>query len=135
MTIDELYSHLCKTGYRALLRRFASGFSLLDYDIEREDSVVRICERERGQIIHSYLETPDEAAACAQYLERVSSQFQFLLGDANEAIVMSHQKRLEDAGITVRRSVLPEYLGLKDSRYRLSVAGADLKRSQELLGL
>jgi hypothetical protein len=135
MTIDELYSRLCQTGYRALLRRFPSGISLLDYDIEREGSVVRICERERGQVIHTYLETPDETAACTQYLERVSSQFQFLLGNASEGVVVSQQKRLEDAGITVRRSVLPEYLGLTDSRYRLSVAGADLKRSQELLDL
>jgi hypothetical protein len=102
-----------------LLRRFPSGISLLDYDIEREGSVVRICERERGQVIHVYLETPDETAACTQYLERVSSQFQYLLGSANEGGVMSQQKRLEDAGITVRRSVLPECLGPTDSRYRL----------------
>lgn len=135
MTIDELYSHLCQTGYQALLRRSVHGFGLHDYDIVREDSLVRICERERGQIIHSFLETPDEADACAQYLEQVSSQFQYLLGSANEALVTSQQKLLEEAGINVRRSVLPEYLGLTDTRYRLSVAGANLKRSQELLGL
>jgi hypothetical protein len=30
---------------------------------------------------------------------------------------------------------LPEYLGLPDSRCRISVAGVDLKRAQLLLGL
>lgn len=89
MTIDELYSHLFQTGYRSLLRRFDSGFSLLDYDIKRENFLVRICERERGRIIHRYLETPDEAAACAHYLSWVSSQFQYLLGGANERFIRS----------------------------------------------
>lgn len=117
-----------------MLRRYANGISLLDYDIERDGAVVRICERERGQIIHSHLETHDEAAACAEYLAQVSGQYQHLLGDADAEIIAQQERQLEAAGVSCRRYELPEYLGLPD-RYRISVLGADLKRARELLGL
>lgn len=135
MTIDQLYAHLCEEGYGALLRLHVDGVSLLDFDIEREGERFRICEKERGQIIHIYLETRDEAAACAHYLSKVSSQFQHLTGGADANHIAHLQAALEAAGIAVMRTELPEYLGLADNRYRLSVAGSDLKRSQKLLGL
>jgi hypothetical protein len=135
MTIEELWAHLCEQGYGALLRRYANGISLLDFQIDRDGEAVRVCEKERGQIIHSYLETTDEAAACTFYLARVAAQYQQLTGSADADFIAQLQSRLEAAGISVRRSELPDYLGLPDSRYRLSVAGADLKRAQDLLGL
>jgi hypothetical protein len=135
MTIEELYAHLCDQGYGALLRRYANGISLLDFYIQRDGEVVRVCEKERGHIIHSYLETIDEAAACDDYLARVSAQYQYLTGSADANVIVQMHSRLEAAGISVRQSELPEYLGLTDSRYRLSVPGADLKRARELLNL
>jgi hypothetical protein len=118
-----------------LLKRYANGISLLDFDIDRDGELIRICEKERGQIIHIYLETNDEAAACAFYLERVSSHFQHLIGLPDPDPIGQYQSRLEVAGIPAQRCDLPEYLGLADTRYRLSVLGSDLKRAQILLGL
>jgi hypothetical protein len=135
MTIEELYVHLCEQGYGALLHRYSNGISLLDFDICRDGDVVSVCERERGQIIHCYFETSDDVTACAYYLARVSAQYLHLLGSADADFVAQQQTRLEAAGIAARPSELPEYLGLADTRYRLSVVGTDLKRAQELLGL
>lgn len=134
MTIDELYAHLCDEGYGASLRRYASGISLLDFDIERDGDVVRICEKERGEIIRIYSETADERKACADYLGQVSNQFQHVFGHEDAGLVARRQSQLESAGIAVRRADLPEYLGLTD-RFRLSVRGADLKRARDILGL
>jgi hypothetical protein len=135
MTIYELYSHLHEEGYAALLRRYATGVSVLDFDIERDGEIIRICEKERGQTIHIYLETDDESAACVFYLDRVSSEFQHLIGAPDADHIAQLQALLEAAGIAAKRSELPGYLGLTNTRYRLSVAGSDLKRSQTLLGL
>lgn len=134
MTIDELYAHLCDEGYGASLRRYASGISLLDFDIERDGDVVRMCEKERGEIIHIYSETVDEAMACADYLDRVSCHIQRIFGHEDADLVARLQSQLAAAGIAVRQAALPEYLDLTD-RFRLSVRGADLKRARDILWL
>jgi hypothetical protein len=135
VTVDELYAHLCEEGYGTLVRRYPGGISLLDFDIERDGALIRICEKERGQIVYIYLETFDEAAACSFYLDRVSSQFHHLIGVPDADQVVQLQALLDAAGIASKRYDLPESLGLAETRYRIAVMGADLGRSQKLLGL
>jgi hypothetical protein len=54
---------------------------------------------------------------------------------SDESFIERQQAILTSVGIWVERNDLPEYLNLPDSRYRIFVSGADLKRAKQLLGL
>lgn len=64
MTVSELYAHLCEQGFQHLLHRYTDAISLNDYEIVRDEGMIRICYTERGQICEVELETADEAKAC-----------------------------------------------------------------------
>ena len=84
MTFAELTARMVNEGYQHLL--FERGPTLLaiyDFRIEISGKVPRtwrVCETERGQILKTYLETRDEAAACAFWYDRVSQMSLFLRG-------------------------------------------------------
>jgi hypothetical protein len=80
-------------------------------------------------------ETGNEAQACAWYLDQLSIWPLHLTTSEDEAVVVRQQAALEAAGIMVQRNDIPNFNGPGDGRFRLFVAGADLKRSQTLLKL
>jgi hypothetical protein len=135
MTIDELFLHLQAEGYDLLVLRKATGVSILDVDLDQHDGAFHVCVKERGLIVDTLFETRDEAAACAWYLEQVSLSQMHLATSADEAEARRQQAVLAAAGIPVRRNDIPNFNGPGDARYRLFVAGSDLKRARAALNL
>jgi hypothetical protein len=130
MTIDELYDHMRAMGYDHLLRRTARGIGLLDCELERHEGRVRICDTERGRVIDVWLETEDEAEACARFLELAANWSLYLTASADEDMIARQQAALEAAGIAARRNDIPNVNGPGDARYRIFVGGSDLKRAK-----
>lgn len=135
MTIDELHAHLLGEGFGDLLRKYPGGISLADFDIQREDQTIRVGQKERGRFCAIDLETEDEAEACACYLKGAMRFTWHLSRSSDEPVIERQQAILADAGIWFDRNDLPASLNLPDSRYRIFVAGAQLKRARQLLGL
>jgi hypothetical protein len=135
MTIDELYTHLLEEGFGDVLRRYADGISLADFDIQREGQAFRVGQTERGRFCAVDLDTEDEAEACDCYLKGAMRFAWHLAHSSDESFIERQQAILTSAGIWVERNDLPASLKLPDSRYRIFVSGADRKRARQLLGL
>lgn len=135
MDIEALYRHLFESGYDKLIGRSGDGFGLLDYYIERQGGLVVVCDKERGEIVQVWLETGDEAAACAYFLGQVSTRLLHLYATSDAAAVERRQAALRAAGVDFERNDIPNFAGPGDTRYRIFVAGRDLKTAQQALNI
>lgn len=135
MTIEDLFGHLLEEGFGDVLHRYVDGISLADFDIQREGRTFRVGQKERGRFCAVDLETRDEAAACACFLNGAMRYAWHLTHSADESVIERQQTILTNADIWVERNDLPASLNLPDSRYRIFVSGGDRKRAKQLLGL
>lgn len=136
MSIEELYAHMMAEGYQALLSPPRPNWlGVLDREIEKVAGSVRVTDTERGEIVQTWLETTDEAEACAFYLAALSASYLHLTATRDEALIHTQQAVLDGAGIAWRRNDVPGFHGPGTIRHRLFVRGGDLKRAQSVLGM
>ncbi len=136
MTIDELYGQLCEAALEQKVQRYSNGIGLLDYFIEREGSIVRVCDKERGRIIATEIETENEDEACRVYLDGALKYGWHLTRSPDKALIEKQQSILEQAGIAVERNDLPDYVSPGGvPHYRIFIAGRDFKKARQLLEL
>lgn len=135
MKIGELCAQLHDEGFGDLLRETPDGLSLADFAIQREGRIFRVGQKERSWFCAIDLETDDEAEACACYLNGAMHSVWRLTQTGDESAIEQQQAILAKAGIKADRNDLPASLNLPDSRYRIFVAGSDLKRARQVLGL
>lgn len=135
MKIGELRAHLHAEGFGDLLREIPDGLSLADYAIQREGRIFRVGQKERSWFCAIDLETDDEAEACAFYLHGAMHSVCRVTQTGDESIIEQQQAILAKAGIEADRNDLPASLNLPASRYRIFVAGYELKRARQVLGL
>lgn len=132
MTVDELHAWLLGNGYAEWTRRQGARISLYDFYLDRIEDLYRIHIVERGEIIDQCLDTRSEAEACAWFVQQVTNCFLvFASDDLSE--VQEKKARLESAGIALKSKNLPGFDVEEDARYRLFVAGSDLKRARDLI--
>jgi len=135
MKIGELRARLNDEGFGDLLREIPGGLSLADYAIQREGRIFRVGQKERNWFCAVDLETDDEAEACACYLHGAMHSLFRVTQAGDESAIEQQQAKLAKAGIKADRNDLPASLNLPDSRYRIFVAGSELKRARQVLGL
>jgi hypothetical protein len=136
MTLDELYSALCEAELGDKVTRQPNKLSMQDYCIERDGSVLRVGQTERNWFCSIDLETQDEAEACHFFLAGALDYVWHLTRSPDVALIERQQAILTEAGIAVERNDLPAYVAPGGiSHYRIFVAGKNIRRARQLLGL
>ena len=123
---NESYDHLgCESGPYLL--------AIFDFRVERVDGIWRVCDTERGEVVHTHLTTPDESVACDFWYSRISEKTLFLVGANDRGIIDRLEQELKAAGMKVWRNDIPQFNGPDDPFYRIFVAGADLLKAKRLI--
>jgi len=134
MTLQHLKARLQDQGYGPLIAENGpSLLSIYDLRIEQVDGGWRVCATERGEILETYLTTPDECQACRYWYDRIAGTMLHLATFKAAGEARSLQRALEAAGVKVWRNDIPSFNGPNDARYRIFTAGRDLHQARSIM--
>lgn len=96
-----------------------------EFQIARKGDVVGIYLTERGAVLETWLETADEAAACAAFFDEVCQRHYSLIETSDMPAIQDIEARLSAAAIPFIRHATPA--GPKrESGFRVLIRGSDL---------
>ena len=134
MDFAGLKRRLQQEGYGPLIGEHGPHLlSIYDFRIEKAADGWSVCATERGEILETYLATPDEAAACAFWFDKIAGTMLHLATFENRQPADELERALTGVGIAVWRNDIPHFNGPNDSRYRVFVAGRDLQKARQLI--